>query len=303
MRPSTIDHSATPSRRWRGVLASLALACLALAMMSTPALAKEKDPTQVLHKEDFLKFQNCPIDVAKGCLYGETLEGEFKLGSKTTTLVNPTILQGGLAYIGTTTLPMIPPRFGAEQVSKTSQPIPGGLTGVNELIGGPASATAEQAGTIMVTSVFLGFGHDIAVEFPIKIHLENENLGPNCYIGSDEEPVMLRLTDGTTSPPEGVEPMSGKVGDNKGLDKGRVIAFFNNTLVDNTFAVPAAKNCGTSALVEPIITAAVNAAIGLPAAPGVSHAILTGNQFTSFSNWVAKYDAKAIKAKEKAKKV
>jgi hypothetical protein len=280
------------------LIACLALACLALAAMSAPAFA-EKDPDQVLHKEDFLKFQNCPIDVGKGCLYGETLSGEFKLGNKTTELVNPTVLQGGLPYIGTTTLTMIPPRFGAEQVSKSPQPIPGGLTGISPLLGGEASATAEQAGPIVVTAVFLGFGHDIAVEFPIKIHIENENLGPNCYIGSDAEPVMLRLTDGVTSPPEGVEPIEGKIGENRGLDKGRIIAFFNNTLVDNTFAVPAAKGCGEGVL-EPVLTAAVNAGIGLPSPAGTSHAILTGNQFTSFSNWVAKYDKKAIKAKEKA---
>ena len=184
---------------------------------------------------------------AKAACTAKRFEGEFKLGNKTTELVNPTILQGGLPYIGTTTLTMIPPRFGAEQVSKSPQPIPGGLTGISPLLGGEANATAEQAGPIVVTSVFLGFGHDIAVEFPIKIHLENENLGPNCYIGSDEEPVVLRLTDGVTSPPEGVEPMEGKIGDNKGLDKGRLIAFFNNTLVDNTFAVPAAKGCGEGA--------------------------------------------------------
>ena len=231
MRPSTIG--------WRGLLACMAIACLALAMTSAPALAKgEKNPDDILHKEDFLKFQNCPMEVAKACLYGETLEGEFKLGNKTTTLVNPTILQGGLAFLGAVTLPLLPPRFGADEVSKSPQPVPGGLTGVSELIGGPVNATAEQAGTIIVTATNLGFGHDTAVEFPIKIHLENENLGPNCYIGSDAEPVVLKLTDGTTKPPEGVEPMTGKIGVNKGIDKARIAAFYNNTLVDNTFEVP-----------------------------------------------------------------
>lgn len=291
MRPST--------NSWRALLACLAMACLALAMTSAPALAKgEPNPDNILHKEDFLKFQNCPLEVAKACLYSETLEGEFKLGNKTTTLVNPTFLQGGLSFLGAVTLPVLPPRFGAEEVSKASQPIPGGLTGISPLLGGEASATAELAGTIIVTPTNLGFGRNIALEFPIKIHLENENLGPNCYIGSDEEPVMLKLTDGTTEPPEGVEPMSGKIGVNKGIDKARIAAFYGNTLVDNTFAVPAAKNCGEGVL-EPILTAAVNAGIGLPSSPGTSHAVLTGNTFTALSTWVTKYDKKAIKAKEK----
>jgi hypothetical protein len=298
MRPLRTLHEHMPGRGRRGVLAGMAVACLALAGGAVPASA-EKNPLNKINKAEFLKFINCPIAVAKGCLYGETLEGEFKLGSKSTPIVNPTILQGGLAYIGTETLPMIPPIYGAQELSKTSQPIPGGLTGATELIGGPASATAELAGTPVVTAVFLGFGHDTAVELPIKVHLENELLGPNCYIGSDAEPVVLKLTDGTTKPPPGVEPMSGKIGKNEGRDKGRLITFVDNTLVDNTFAVPAAKGCGTNALLEPVVTAAVNAAVGLPSEPGVSHAILTGNQYTTFSNWVLKYDAKALKKKAK----
>jgi hypothetical protein len=282
-----------------GVRSALAAVCLVLA--ATASASAAPDPNNKLNKAEFAKFVNCPIDLGKGCLYGETLEGEFKLGSKTTPIVNPTILQGGLAYIGTETLPMIPPRFGAEELSKVSQPLPGGLTGLTEIVGGPVNATAELAGTPVVTAVFLGFGHDTAVELPIKVHLENELLGPNCYIGSDAEPVVLKLTDGTTKPPAGTEPISGKIGTNEGRDKGRLIAFINNTLVDNTFAVPAAKNCGTNALLEPVITAAVNVGAGLPAAPGVSRAVLTGNQFTTFSNWVEKYDKKLLKEKEHPK--
>ena len=298
MRPHSIGARAN-----RRLTSALLGACLALGALAASATATP-DPLNKLNKAEFAKFVNCPINLGKGCLYGETLEGEFVLGSmhKQTPIVNPQYLQGGLAYIGTETLPMIPPRFGAEELSKTSQVIPGGLTGLNESIGGEVKATAELAGTPIVTAVFLGFGHDIAVELPIKVHLENENLGPNCYIGSDEEPIVLKLTDGTTKPPEGVEPISGKVGKNEGRDKGRLITFVNNTLVDNTFAVPAAKNCGTNAVLEPVITAIVNQGVGLPAKAGESKAILTGNQYTTFSNWVEKYDKKLLKEKEHPKK-
>jgi hypothetical protein len=280
------------------IFAGMALSCVALAAGATPASA-EKDPLNKINKAEFLKFINCPIEQGKACLYGETLSGEFKIGNKSTTLVNPSVLQGGLAYLGTDTLPMIPPRFGAEELQRAPQPVPGGLTGVSEEIGGPTTATAELAGTPIVTAVFLGFGHDTAVELPIKVHLENQELGPNCYIGSDAEPIVLHLTDGTTHPPEGTEPMTGKVGKNEGRDKGRLITFIENTLVDNTFPVPAAKGCGTSPVSEPAITAAVNSAEGLPAAPGKSYAILNGNQFSTWSTWVEKYDKKALKQKAK----
>jgi hypothetical protein len=281
----------------------VALACLVLTAGVAPAAA-EPNPLNKINKAEFAKFINCPIDKGKACLYGETTSGEFKIGNKTTALVNPTTLQGGLAYLGTETLPMLPPRFGAEELTRAPQPVPGGLTGISEEIGGPTSATAELAGTPVVTAVYLGFGHDTAVELPIKIHLENQELGPNCYIGSDAEPVILHLTDGTTKPPPGTEPMTGKIGKNEGRDKGRLIAFIENTLVDNTFPVPAAKGCGTSPATEPVITAAVNAAEGLPAEPGTSYAVLSGNQFSTWSNWVEKYDKKLLrqKAKEEAAK-
>ncbi len=266
-------------------------ACVALGMFAASASAAP-NPLNKINKAEFAKFINCPIDQGKGCLYGETLSGEFVLGKmkKVTPIVNPQILQGGLAYIGTETLPMIPPRFGAEELSKTSQQVPGGLTGLSEQIGGEVKATAELAGTPIITAVFLGFGHDTAVELPIKVHLENE------------QPVVLKLTDGTTKPPEGVEPISGKIGTNEGRDKGRLLTFVDNTLVDNTFAVPAAKGCGTNALLEPVITAVVNTGIGLPSSPGESKAVLTGNQYTTFSNWVAKYDKKLLREKEHPKK-
>jgi hypothetical protein len=300
MKPQGKLLKQTRVRAKRGFFAATAVVCVALAGVAAPASA-EKDPLNKINKAEFAKFINCPIDKGRACLYGETTSGEFKIGNKSTTVVNPTYLQGGLAYLGTDTLPMIAPRFGAEELSRAAQPVPGGLTGVSEEIGGPTTATAELAGTPVVTAVFLGFGHDTAVELPIKIHLENQELGPNCYIGSDAEPVVLHLTDGTTNPPAGTEPMTGKIGKNEGRDKGRLIAFIENTLVDNTFPVPAAKGCGTSAATEPVVTAAVNAAEGLPAEPGKSYAILNGNQFSTWATWVEKYDKKLLKEKEHPK--
>jgi hypothetical protein len=293
MRPLRHLHEHISRRRGLRLLAAGAVVCFSL-LGSATAFAS-------VNKAEFAKFVNCPIAAGKACLYGEVLSGEFKMGSKAVPLTNPTILQGGMAYLGTTTLPIIPPLYGAEELSKASQPIPGGLTGITEIIGGPVSATAELAGTVNVTAVFLGFGHGTAVELPIKVHLENEILGPNCYIGSEAEPVVLKLTDGTTEPPAGTEPMTGKIGTNEGRDKGRILDFVNNTLVDNTFAVPAATGCGTG-LLAPVINAAVNLDAGLPSAPGKSYAIMNGNQFTSFSEWVGKYDKKLIKEKTNPKK-
>ncbi|MGO9488035.1 MAG: hypothetical protein ACLQBB_03275 [Solirubrobacteraceae bacterium] len=299
MRPLRIVRESLSMGRGRA-FAVLAVTCLAFAAAASPSFAAEK-----LNKEEFLKFINCPTEQGKACTYGETLSGEFHMGSKSVPITTPVILQGGLAYLGTTTLPLLAPRFGVPAMSKSSETIPGGLTGLTELIGGPVKATAEIAGPVsgvQITAVFLGFGHDTAVELPIKVHLENETLGENCYIGSDSEPIVLHLTDGTTKPPAGTEPISGKIGTNEGRDKGRLITFIENTLVDNTFPVPAATGCGTTPLLEPVITALVNADAGLPSAAGKNTAILNGNFYTALSTWVEKYDKKALKEKEKPKK-
>lgn len=285
MRPRTLR----PNLR-RGLLGVTAVACLALTGAAS-ASAK-------VNKEEFKKFINCPIETAKACNYGETLAGEFKMGSKTVTITNPEYLQGGLAYTGFGTLPLIPPRFGAEELSKSPQPIPGGLTGVSELIGGPASATTELAGTPEVTVVNLGFGRGIAVTLPVKIHLENETLGDNCYIGSESEPIVLNLTDGTTTPPEGTEPISGEIGTIEDHSGTKIIEFKGNKLVDNTFAVPGVHGCGTSSLEEPIIDTVVDAAAGLPSAAGKNVAVLEGNFYNTEAQWVAKYD-KIKKEKKK----
>ena len=300
MRPlETHEGRSLPGR----LAAAIALAAIAvLALAATPALAV---PGKV-NKADFARFQNCPIEKGEACLYGETLEGEFKIGNKTTPLTNPVILQGGLIDLKEfKEYPLYPPRFGAEEASKSPQTVPGGLTGLSEAVGGPVIAVAEQAGTIEVAPVRLLGDKGAGVVLPIKVHLENEQLGPNCYIGSDAEPIVLHLTDGTTEPPEGTEPISGSIGKAGAVDKLRMLQFIDSSLVDNTFPVPAATGCGTSALLEPVITALVNVDEGLPAAAGKSYAILTGNQYATTTPWVVKYDKKLLEEKEgkrKAKK-
>ncbi|HUA76680.1 MAG TPA: hypothetical protein VMA86_03350 [Acetobacteraceae bacterium] len=278
-----------------------AIVGLALALLPYSAQAAQEK----IEKGDFLRFINCPTvtevspgappPVAPGCTYDETLSGEFKMGTKNVPITNPVIMQGGVAELNDFTekpASLIAPRFNVPALSPTSQPIPGGLTGVTEILGGPASATAELAGPvsgITFTPVNLLSTEGIAVELPIKVHLENELLGPNCYIGSDSEPVVLKLTDGE----------NGSRGEPEGHDRGRITEFKGITLVDNKFAVPAAKGCGTSALEEPIITELVNVAAGLPSGEGKNSAELTGNLYISFASWVAKYDKGAIAKKEK----
>jgi hypothetical protein len=287
--------NSTPKRQPGLALFATAAAILLAAFAGTGS-ASAREP---LNKEDFKVFSNCPAAVSTQCVYGETLSGGFKMGSKNVPITNPVILQGGLDGSAFEPLPLLQPLNGAEAVSASSQPIPGGLTGISEIIGGPVSATAEVAGpssVVHVSQYQLASGAGTGVELPIKVHLENVLLGEDCYIGSDAEPIVLHLTTGTTSPPAGTAPIAGSLGTVITKDKSRFIEYKENSLVDNAFAVPAATGCGIG-LLAPVITAAVNLDAGLPSAAGKNVAELDGNLFTALAPYVAKYD-KQKKAKK-----
>jgi hypothetical protein len=115
-----------------------------------------------------------------------------------------------------------------------------------------------------------------AVTLPIRVHLENPFLGSSCYIGSSSNPVTLKLTDGTTSPPLPNTPITGTPGTISSNDDGSVTTAAGNLLVDNAFSVPAATNCGITFLDRLLVTPAVNLKEGLPSAAGKNHAIMGG---------------------------
>jgi hypothetical protein len=285
------------------VLAGLAAGCLGLFAGSSSALAK--GITGKAAKPYFQKMVDCPISQSVYCAYAETLSGEFVIGSKTTPIEHPIVLQGGLAdegVFGNDNEALIPPLYGAEEASKTPQTIPGGLTGESEELGGPLTATAELAGTVILNEQRLIDGGGPGVILPLKVHLQNELLGENCYIGSDEHPLLLHLTDKKTEPPAGTEPIEGEEGKIVAIDKGEILELEGNELVDNSFEAPAATGCGVNPLTELVTTELVNADVGLPSAPGKSKAILKGNTFLGESVYVLKEDKKEIKAKEKAAK-
>ncbi len=302
------SEATSSSVRGRGsmmVLVALVVGCL--AMLGGAATASAKNISSKEGKELAKKLVDCPTAQSEYCVYAETLSGEFKIGSKTVPIENPLFLQGGLASLGTygnANEPLIPPLFGGEEVSKTSQKLPGGLTGLSEELGGPVTATAELAkgATVILNEQNLLDG-GVGVKLPIKVHLQNELLGENCYIGSDEDPVIIELTDHTTEPPAGTEPISGEVGKIVPLlDKGRLLELQGNKLVGNTFAAPAATGCGVNVLTEAVTTALVNTDAGLPSAAGKNVAILSGDTYLAESSWVAKSDKKEIKEKDKAAK-
>ena len=281
-----------------------AIACLVTLValsMAGPALGRTKKLTKE-EKAEFLPFAQCPLASAEICLLAGTTGGEFVIGSKTLPITKPILLQGGLAESILQTggpQPLIAAANG-ETLSKVPEEVPGGLLGVGGL-GGEVTATAELAGP--VSSVIVSPGAVLvekgtAVSLPVKVKLSNELLGENCYIGSDAEPLVLHLTVGKTTPPEGTEPIQGS---RTPLEYGaqfKIIKVAKVTLVDNTFAVPAATGCGNETDGS-VVTALLNTDIGLPSAAGKNKAIMIGPLEQTEAKWPREYLPKPKKQKKK----
>ena len=277
-----------PGRRAALAAAAAIVACLVAA---GPASAV-KGP---LNKEDFLTFADCPTAASAICIASFTTAGEFQFGNKAVPIPEGTViaLQGGLPKAGYEGQTLIPPLDG-KTLSEPPIPVPGGLVGIAGL-GGEVDATAELAGPIEVNRADLAIPVGPAVTLPIKVHLSNEALGEECYVGSDAEPIVLHLTVGKTKPPAPAEPIEGHRNRLEYKDKNRIVYIPNNTLVDNDFAVPGASGCGgaLSAIVDPI----VDLDIGLPAEPGKSKVLMTATLEETASKWAAKYKPKVKKTK------
>jgi hypothetical protein len=270
----------------------LAIAALAaLALPAAPAAAAPHHPTG-----EYANFGDCPLSnpAVNLCIHANTTAGTFTTGKKTVPLVNPTLLQGGVIVNTETAEGTFVGAEDGNTLSKTPQPVPGGLLGVtaptwwplilqnlfNETINNGftgVTSTVELAAPASQIQFNLGaliFGQGTALQLPVKIKLSNPFLGNNCYVGSNSSPIVIPFTIGTTSPPPPNKPISGSRGDITGNEAGLTVAK-NNRLVNNSFAAPGANGCGGilfSWAVDPF----VNSIVGLPSPAGTNTAILEG---------------------------
>lgn len=266
---------------------------LAMLVSASSAVAAPHHPTG-----EFAQFGDCPLSrpALNACIYSESSSGSFTIGKKTVPLVNPVVLQGGVEWepsiLGTIHF------FDAEDgntLSKTPQPVPGGLLGIeapawwpsflrnlfNETINnGFTGVTATVELAAPASSVKLSFlnlltQNGVAIGLPSKIKLSNPFLGSNCYIGSNSNPIQFNFTSGTTSPPPPNVPITGSPGTGS-LPVPGLSVFSGGRLVDNAFAAGGANGCGGlfSFLIDPF----VESIVGVPSPAGTNTAILEGVQ-------------------------
>jgi hypothetical protein len=291
-------HAAAPWNRRARFVSVVVAACMGVMGMTSVASAAPHNPTG-----EFAPFADCPLNnpAVVNCFYSLSSGGSFTIGAKTVPLKNPVTLQGGMEF-----LPEAPIgeefRFvGAEDgntLSKTPQPVPGGLLGItaptwwpqilkdlfNEVVinQGATGVTAtvelaKPASSVKVSLLNYGERKGTALGLPVKVKLGNAFLGSNCYIGSNSNPIYLNLTTGTTSPPPPNTPISGATGTPKANEAFTLITFEGGRVVDNAFASPGANGCGGilfSWLVDPF----VDSILGTPSPAGKNTAILEGKQ-------------------------
>lgn len=282
------------------LLAGALITALATVVLASAAVAAPHHP-----KGEFAQFGDCPLNNKEvdNCVYSLTNGGYFTVGTKTVPLKNPVTLQGGF-HTNTTTGTL--QFYGAEDgntLSKTPQPVPGGLLGITAPTWWPkwaqewfngaidegftgVNATVELAGpatSIGLSTENLLLESGTALSLPVKIHLENSLLGSSCYIGSNSNPVVIPFTTG----------QSGKIHGSAGTlsfnESFTLITVSGGRLVNNTFSAPGASGCG-GFLVEYLLDPLVNSILGLPSGSGTNTAVLEGKLQTA--------NAEAVKASE-----
>lgn len=289
--------------RARAACASLLITALAALVLAGSAPAKLTGA--------FTVFEQCPYEdpAVEHCIHSVTESGEVVLGSKKVRIIEPVTLRGGIAEAKfSKAFAKLAAAKDGVTLSKTSQPVPGGLLGIvspkgssplvktaiafffeNGLTG--VSATLEFArplSDVLVSQQHFAEQERAALRMPVKIHLENPFLGSSCFIGSSSSPIIFELTTGKTAPPGPNKPILGSVGEFELLEKTELLRAKNTKLVDNAWSAPRASGCGgfLSFLIDPII----NSQIGLPTAAGENTAVLIGTLTTSPSQAVKAND-------------
>jgi len=242
------------------------------------------------------EFSLCPTNFSSPvagqplfCSHSETTGGELTIGnSKVTISNNPDTVDLG-AYsnsgLGIFGVEVIVTPTNGQVFGGPAQVVPGGLLGLTGQLAplskpldpiNQVTSSIELAGPTTPATVvdptatkafFCGAGPIGAcldgpspfsvVTVPVKVHLHNLVLGPNCYIGSNANPIVLNLVETANSAPV-----------TSGI--GNAIVVSGVEVADDTFAVPGASGCGLLGLLDPIL----DLKVGLPSPSGKNAALI-----------------------------
>jgi hypothetical protein len=270
-------------------IAAAAAALLSSALGAAPAMAVGYPAPGGI----YAPFVDCPLHdpemrlaapgFAMGCIQSITASGSLTVGFVPVPITQPVTVQFGtysdLDSNGNQVFHVVPPQDHKELLTEP-QVIPNGFVLLVCLSGNPDVARLCQ--TAMTN------GHtDLSVDvqsagpitnfsplaltpftLPVKVQLVNPMLGGNCYIGSDDDPVVLNPT---FNPPGAISFESDP--NPAQFPNVAVLSITGSTLTDDTFSVPAATGCGPGDVAD----AAINTMLSLPSASGSNHLVLNDN--------------------------
>lgn len=237
-------------------------------------------------------LNRCPVDnsamlaadgatVAALCLSSSATTGTFTIGETTLTTGTTDLQAGVLNQGGVYTL--VAPQSGA--VVGAPVDIPGGLLGLmcpseipvisdicESVENSPlnrVTATIQSAGAPRDFNLAGGAGVGTPiVTLPVKIKLSNPFLDPNCYIGSNSDPILLKPAN--TARPTTQFVRFGADGTLNSTGEMGYLSLSGASQSDTTFAVPGANGCGLFGL----LSGAVNLKQGLPSPAGENSLVL-----------------------------
>lgn len=287
--------------------AAVAAAFVAAAAVTPTAAADTRAAAPPTLAGLWAPINRCPVDapamraadgltVVASCVSSSAASGTIKLGSTTIT-TGATDLQLGLLNTDGVYTTVAPP---AGAVVGAPVDIPGGLLGLmcpsripvisdicHQIVNSKlnrVTATIESAGA--PTDFDLNAGATAGapiVTLPVKIRLNNPFLEPNCYIGSNSNPILLRPAN-LTQPTGGIVGFDADGSPNPAGEMG-YLTLTGASQGDSTFAVPGATGCGLLGL----LSGAVNLKQGLPS-PAGKNSLVLNNATTYIGGFQAPYE-------------
>jgi hypothetical protein len=259
------------ARRMRTVVPLVGAMTIVAVMAAVPGSAsahravaakKTHEPVYV-EKETFHVFSNCPKEnpEAFDCIFGRTTGGLLEVGSLKVKITKPILLEGGIRNPSeSSNSEIIPPTTGVI-LTPTPQIVPRGILSVLaknkkdsaylrscqdfESTNCKVEGAAESVGPAHFHFFAIALEQGPGVEVAVRLHLTGSILGEHCYFGSAEEPIVLALTTGATSPPPPNESIHGTAGQLSEDPSERIVFAVGSEFVENAFAAPGAQGCGT----------------------------------------------------------
>jgi hypothetical protein len=215
-------------------------------------------------------FEHCPIGApvpghralgkegVGACARLVAKTGFLRIGSDRQDLTHPVVEQFGFLEDL-----FLPPDDGTPWMQTTAEQVPGGMFGVPLGPSTDVSVRVLPAGPVR-------FSLFEPTTLPLKFRVANDYLGPDCFIGSDRDPVVLHL-----------RPDVSKAGF---AQRGAGMRITGLVATDGRFSVPRSSGCRGGGLVD--------AKLGLPSPAGANAVRLDIDADVASASRVARAAAK-----------